>query len=391
MGKKKYITSESVTEGHPDKLADLISDAILDEYLRYDKNSHVACEVAVTYDLVVIMGEIKSNAHLNVESIVRKTICEVGYDNNECGFNGNNVEILVKLHQQSTNIDDGVKDDEGAGDQGMMFGYATDETDEFLPAPIYFAHLITKRLSYLRKNEHVDFILPDGKSQVTVEYEGCKVKRVDNIVVSIQHKKNICREELEKFVIKEVIQKVIPEKLLDKNTIYRINPTGKFEIGGPVADTGLTGRKIIVDTYGGVGHHGGGAFSGKDPSKVDRSAAYMMRYIAKNIVASGLIPKVEIGISYAIGEKNPTSLTINTFRKKFSNNLSCEDIKLMICKLFDLSPKGIINFLDLRNPIYMNSTNYGHFGKTILPWEKTDMVIEIKKYLSTNLDLISLE
>ncbi len=379
--KKEFITSESVTEGHPDKLCDKVADCILDEYLKREKSVHVACEVVATNDLVLIMGETNAKSDINLEKIARETICEIGYNSDESGFNGSTVKVLVKMNKQSSDINMGVGEDNGAGDQGMMFGYATNETEEYMPASIYYAHLLTKRLTEIRKEGLCCFFKPDGKSQVTIEYFDGKVNRIDNITISIQHSPTISIKELREFVLKEVIKKVIPNQLIDKKTSIFINPTGRFCIGGPSGDTGLTGRKIIVDTYGGVAHHGGGAFSGKDPSKVDRSAAYMMRYIAKNIVASGIIDKIEVGISYAIGMSQPTSIMINTFGKNFKIDIVEDRIIEMIQDLFPLTPRGIINYLNLREPIYSATTNYGHFGKKYLTWEKLDKVKDIKKYL----------
>lgn len=378
---KRLITSESVTEGHPDKVCDKIADSILDEYLKQDKNAHVACEVVATTGFVLVMGEVTAKANVDVEKIVRQTVNEIGYNCDEVYFNGNTIEVSVKLDQQSPDIAMGVGEDNGAGDQGMMFGLASDETKELMPASIMYSHLLTKRLTEVRKNNLVSYLRPDGKAQVTVEYEGNTIKRIDNIVVSTQHDENVSLEELKEFIIKEVVKKVIPSNLIDENTVYFINPTGRFCIGGPVGDSGLTGRKIIVDTYGGIAHHGGGAFSGKDPSKVDRSAAYMMRYIAKNIVASGLISKIEVGVSYAIGVSEPTSIMLDTFGYEYKNpNMTDNDVVEMIRKLFPLSPKQLIQYLGLRNPIYSQTTNYGHFGKENLPWEKLDKVDEIIKY-----------
>ncbi len=379
--KKEFITSESVTEGHPDKLCDKVADCILDEYLKREKSVHVACEVVATNDLVLIMGETNAKSDINLEKIARETICEIGYNSDESGFNGSTVKVLVKMNKQSSDINMGVGEDNGAGDQGMMFGYATNETEEYMPASIYYAHLLTKRLTEIRKEGLCCFFKPDGKSQVTIEYFDGKVNRIDNITISIQHSPTISIKELREFVLKEVIKKFIPNQLIDKKTSIFINPTGRFCIGGPSGDTGLTGRKIIVDTYGGVAHHGGGAFSGKDPSKVDRSAAYMMRYIAKNIVASGIIDKIEVGISYAIGMSQPTSIMINTFGKNFKIDIVEDRIIEMIQDLFPLTPRGIINYLNLREPIYSATTNYGHFGKKYLTWEKLDKVKDIKKYL----------
>ena len=378
---KKFITSESVTEGHPDKVCDGIADRILDECLKQDKNAHVACEVVATTNFVLIMGEITSSAKVDVEKIARETVCEIGYNDDNLGFNGNTMTVEVRLNTQSPDIAMGVGDDDGAGDQGMMFGLASNETCALMPAPIYYAHLLTKRLSEARKNNEVSFLRPDGKAQVTVEYENDVVKRIDNVVVSTQHDESISIEELRAYVKKEIIEKVLPNELLDDKTIYYINPTGRFVIGGPTGDSGLTGRKIIVDTYGGICHHGGGAFSGKDPSKVDRSAAYMCRYIAKNLVASGIIDKIEVGLSYAIGVSEPTSIMLDTFGKDFKYNLTNEQVSKMIKDIFETSPKKLIKYLDLRNPVYKNTTNYGHFGKEGFRWEMIDKVKDIKDYI----------
>lgn len=377
-----FRTSESVTAGHPDKLCDLISDSILDAYLEQDPFSYVACEVALTKDLVVIMGEISSNALVNIEKIVRDTICNVGYNKDCTSFNGETVEIIIKIKKQSPDIAIGVNGDDGAGDQGMMYGMACDETKNFLPASLFYAHELSKQIDTIRKKKILNYLKPDGKTQVTIEYENEKVKRIDNILISVQHSKEVALSKIKEDIYSEVICKVIPDNLIDENTSVLINPTGKFIVGGPDADTGLTGRKIIVDTYGGIGLHGGGAFSGKDPSKVDRSGAYMMRYIAKNIVASGIISKIEIGISYAIGKSAPISLYINTFGKKFNYNLSKKQIINMISDLFPLTPKSIISHLKLRQPIYKSITNYGHFGSMNCSWEKLDKVEEIRKYFN---------
>ena len=378
---KTYFTSESVTEGHPDKVCDKIADCILDEYLRQDKNAHVACEVVVTENYCLVFGEVKANANVDVEKIVRKVVNEIGYNDDRLGFNGDTLKLDIRLGVQSADIDLGVGDDEGAGDQGMMFGLASNETPNYMSAPINYSHALTKRLEDLRKKEHVSFLRPDGKAQVTVEYHNNKLCRIDNVVVSTQHSEDIDIDELRRFVKKEVIEKVLPKELLDKDTKYYINPTGRFCIGGPLGDSGLTGRKIIVDTYGGACHHGGGAMSGKDPSKVDRSAAYMLRYIAKNIVASGIVDKIEVGISYAIGMKDPTSVMVDTFGNKYSDKrINDELVCNMIREVFPLQPKQIIKYLDLRKPIYSQTTNYGHFGKESLPWEKLDKVSEVKEY-----------
>ncbi|MFA6661408.1 MAG: methionine adenosyltransferase [Bacilli bacterium] len=370
--KKYFITSESVTEGHPDKICDKIADKILDEYLKNDKNAKVACEVIVTAKSIVVFGEVKSDFIVDIKNIVKTTIKEIGY----IGFD----EIDIMLNEQSSDIALSVCNDKDAGDQGMMYGYATNETNEFMPAPIMFAHKLTKRLSEFRKSDNYNFLMPDGKSQVTVEYHDDKIARIDNVVVSTQHTEDISIEELRNFVMENVIKKVLPTNLLDEKTKYYINPTGRFVIGGPEADSGLTGRKIIVDTYGGVAHHGGGAFSGKDPSKVDRSAAYMARYIAKNLVAAEFADKIEISLSYAIGVAEPTSINIDTFgTRKVDDDFILKIIK----EVFPLTPKGIIECLDLRKPIYHLTTNYGHFGKEGLSWEKLDKVEILKEKLRT--------
>ena len=385
---KRYLTSESVTEGHPDKVCDKIADTILDAYLAQDKNAHVACEVVATTNYVLVMGEVTANAKVDVEKIVRETVAEIGYNDKALGFNANDLEVEIRLNHQSPDIAMGVGDDEGAGDQGMMFGFACRDTEELMPAPIMYSHKLTKRLADLRKNNVVSFLRPDGKAQVTAEYENDVLKRIDNVVVSTQHDETISTEDLRKYVKEEVIKKVIPAHLLDENTKYFINPTGRFVIGGPTGDSGLTGRKIIVDTYGSACHNGGGAFSGKDPSKVDRSAAYACRYIAKNLVASGIIDKVEIGMSYAIGVAEPTSIMIETFGKDFKYNLSKSDVATMIRSIFYTKPKEIIEKLDLREPIYSKTTNYGHFGRDGFSWEKTDKVKEILNYIEkTNKNL----
>ena len=377
----KFLTSESVTEGHPDKVCDKIADSILDEYLAQDKNAHVACEVVATTDFVLVMGEVSANASVNVEKVVRDTVAEIGYTDPKLGFSDKSLEVEIRLNQQSPDIAMGVGDDEGAGDQGMMFGLACKDTEELMPAPIMYSHKLTKRLADLRKNNVVSFLRPDGKAQVTAEYENGVLIRIDNVVVSTQHDETISTEDLRKFVKEEVIKKVIPPYLLDKDTKYYINPTGRFVIGGPTGDSGLTGRKIIVDTYGGMCHNGGGAFSGKDPSKVDRSAAYLCRYIAKNLVASGIIDKIEVGLSYAIGVAEPTSIMLDTYGKSFKYDLSNEQVCQMIRNLFPLSPRALIKHLDLRRPIYKETTNYGHFGKTGFTWEQCDKTKEILDYI----------
>ena len=374
---KKLFTSESVTEGHPDKVCDLISDSVLDAMLEQDPNSRVACETCANENFVMVMGEITSNAKVDVESIVRNAIREIGYTKEEYGFNADTCEIKVMLKKQSSDIAMGVNSSleekageelgEGAGDQGIIFGYACNETESYMPAAIHYAHKLSERLTFVRKNGIVTYLRPDGKTQVTVEYDGDKVKRIDTIVVSTQHDDNVEHEQIEKDIIENVIKPIIPEELLDENTKYYINPTGRFVIGGPVGDSGLTGRKIIVDTYGGYAPHGGGAFSGKDPTKVDRSAAYMMRKIAKDIVKQGLADKCQIQVAYAIGVAKPVSICVDTYG---TGKVSNEEILDKIQKEYDMTPKGIIRTLDLRKPIYKTTTNYGHFGKEELTWEK---------------------
>jgi len=365
---KKILTCESVTEGHPDKVCDLISDSILDAYLSKDPKSRVAIESMVGKNYLLVTGEVTSKGKVDIKEIIKDTIKSIGYDESN-GFDINNYEIIVDVSTQSRDISMGV-DNLGAGDQGMMYGYATNETDEYLPLPLVLAHKLTKRLTYCRKNKILSFLRPDGKSQVSVEYLDNKI-RIDSIIVSSQHDDidiNVVRDGIKK----EVIDKVIPKKLIDKNTKFYINPTGRFVIGGPIGDSGLTGRKIIVDTYGGIAHHGGGAFSGKDPTKVDRSASYMCRYIAKNIVANKLASKCEVSLSYAIGISEPTSINIDTYgTSKYTNEELIEIIK----NNFLLTPSGIIKTLDLLKPIYKSTTNYGHFGKSNLPWEQ---IIELK-------------
>ena len=359
---KNILTCESVTEGHPDKVCDLISDSILDAYLKKDNKSRVAIESMVGKNYLLVTGEVTSKGKVDIQKIVKDTIKKIGYDKTN-GFDIDNYEILVDVSTQSRDIGMGV-DNLGAGDQGMMYGYATNETKELLPLPLVLAHKLTKRLTECRNKKILSFLRPDGKSQVSVEYKDGN-PRIDSVIVSSQHDDidiNIVREGIKK----EVIDKVIPKKLIDKDTKFYINPTGRFVIGGPVGDSGLTGRKIIVDTYGGIAHHGGGAFSGKDPTKVDRSASYMCRYIAKNIVANKLANKCEVSLSYAIGIAKPTSINIDTYgTSKYTN----EELIEIINKNFDLTPSGIIKTLDLLKPIYKSTTNYGHFGKSNLPWE----------------------
>ena len=393
---KRLFTSESVTEGHPDKISDNISDAILDALMEQDPMSRVACETAITTDYVLIMGEITTKAKVDYEKIARETIREIGYDSDEKGFNCDTCKVNVLLDSQSADIAMGVDkaleakenqmtDEEleaiGAGDQGMMFGYATNETDEYMPYPIALAHKLTKKLTEVRKDGTLPYLRADGKSQVTVEYdENGRPVHVNAVVISSQHAAEVSQEQIHEDIRKYVIDPVVPQELTDENTKYFINPTGRFVIGGPNGDSGLTGRKIIVDTYGGYARHGGGAFSGKDCTKVDRSAAYAARYVAKNIVAAGLADKCEIQLSYAIGVARPTSIMVDTFG---TGKLSDEKLVEIIREHFDLRPAGIIKMLDLRRPIYKQTAAYGHFGRTDLdlPWEKLDKVDVLKAYL----------
>ncbi|OQX54570.1 MAG: methionine adenosyltransferase [Candidatus Omnitrophica bacterium 4484_213] len=378
MLKHKYLfTSESVTEGHPDKIADQISDAVLDEVLRNDPQGKVACETLVTTGLAFVAGEISTSCYVNIPKVVRNVIKEVGYTDAVYGFDYLTCGVITAIQEQSPDIALGV-DKGGAGDQGMVFGYATDETPEFMPLPIILAHKLVRRLAKVRKEKLVDYLRPDGKSQVTIEYDNGRPQRVDTIVISAQHKPGMKLSRLKEDIKELVINKVIPEKFLDKNKPPKIliNPTGRFEIGGPQGDTGLTGRKIIVDTYGGVGSHGGGCFSGKDPTKVDRSGSYIARYIAKNIVAAGLTKKCEIQIAYAIGVPEPVSLTVNTYKTGKLHEL---EINKLIRKNFDLTPQGIIKTLNLREPIYKKTACYGHFGRREFSWEKIDRVESLKK------------
>lgn len=363
---KYYFTSESVTEGHPDKLCDYISDSILDECLKQDRESRVAVETFASNNKITIAGQITSNADLDIEKIARDVIREIGFDNQETDINYRNCKIEVNITKQSSDIAIGV-DTGGAGDQGIMFGYACNETANYMPFAINMAHSLSKRLTEARKNNEIDYLRPDGKTQVTVEYENGKPKRIETILISTQHKDGIDMNELKEDIISKVIKQVIPKIFIDSNTKIYVNPTGRFVIGGPLGDTGLTGRKIIVDTYGGYSRHGGGAFSGKDATKVDRSASYMLRHVAKNIVANGLADKCEIQISYAIGMEEPLSIYIDTFN---TGKIPEEKIIELIKDKFDLTPKGIIKYLKLKEPIYTKTTNYGHFGKQELPWEK---------------------
>ena len=385
MSEYKTFTSESVSEGHPDKLADQISDAILDAFLKDDPDSRVACETLVKTDLVVIAGEISSNAKPDLETLVRSVINEVGYDNDEVGFNGSKVEIVNAIGMQSNDIAQGVNEgtgtdtDQGAGDQGLMFGYATNETSVLMPAPITFSHLLVKKQAEVRKNKVLPWLRPDAKSQLSFVYdEAGKPSYISAVVLSTQHDENVSFSDLEEGVRKEIIEKVLPSEWLTSETKVYINPTGRFVIGGPVGDCGLTGRKIIVDTYGGMARHGGGAFSGKDPSKVDRSAAYAGRYVAKNVVAAGLAEKCEIQVSYAIGIAEPTSISINTFG---TNAIPEEEIANLVSENFELKPKELIQMLDLKKPIYQKTAAYGHFGRDDkeFSWEMTNKTDKIKK------------
>ena len=371
------FTSESVTEGHPDKVCDQISDAFLDEYLKQDPDSRVAVETMATTGFVAVAGEVTSKAKFDKkaqEELVRKVIREIGYDKPELEFDANTCEIILRLHAQSPDISQGVTatedKDQGAGDQGLMFGYATNETEELMPMPIILAHKLTKKLSEVRKSKELQWIRPDGKSQVSIQYEDGKPKKIDTIVISTQHTPDISNSEIKNAIIEKVIKPVCGSLWNDKIKIH-VNPTGKFEIGGPHGDSGLTGRKIIVDTYGGQGRHGGGAFSGKDPSKVDRSACYMCRYIAKNIVAAGLAERCEVQVAYAIGVANPVSLMVNTFD---TGKIPDEDIENIVRKNFDMRPSAIISQLDLKKPIYRKTASYGHFGRNEpeFKWENTD-------------------
>jgi S-adenosylmethionine synthetase len=381
MDRKFLFTSESVTEGHPDKICDQISDAILDEFLRQDPDSRVAIETMTTTGIVVVAGEVTSKAKFDIQDIVRKTIREIGYDKPEYGFDADSCSVLVSLHSQSQDISQGVSANEnkeqGAGDQGLMFGYATNETEEMMPMPIMLAHKLTKRLAETRKNKDIVWARPDGKSQVTVEYEDGKPKRVEAIVISTQHSPEVNNDQIKKEIIDKVIKPVCGKLWHDKIKIH-VNPTGRFVIGGPPGDAGLTGRKIIVDSYGGMGRHGGGAFSGKDPSKVDRSACYMCRYIAKNIVVAGLAERCEVQVAYAIGVAEPVSLMVSTFG---TSKIPEEQIENLVRKHFDMRPASIISHLKLKRPIYKKTAAYGHFGRNEpeFSWEQTDKADILRK------------
>ncbi len=380
---RHFFTSESVTEGHPDKICDQISDAVLDAILAQDPDAHVACECAATTGMVLVMGEISTSAYVPIDKIAREKIVEIGYDRAKYGFDGTSCAVLVSVDEQSPDIAQGVvreNADQGAGDQGMMFGYACDETKEYMPLAISLAHKLTRQLAKVRKDGTLPYLRPDGKSQVTIEYDDDRAVRIDAVVLSTQHAPDVDQETIYRDMIEHVVKPILPAELLDEGTKYYVNPTGRFVIGGPQGDSGLTGRKIIVDTYGGYAHHGGGAFSGKDPSKVDRSAAYAMRHVAKNVVAAGLAKKCEVGVAYAIGVAKPVSVFVDSYG---TGKLSDERLAEIVNEVFDLRPAAIIRDLNLKRPIYAQTASYGHFGRDDLdlPWEKLDKVDALKGYL----------
>ncbi len=381
---RHFFTSESVTEGHPDKICDQISDAVLDAILAQDPEAHVACECAATTGMVLVMGEISTSAYVPIDKIARDKIVEIGYDRAKYGFDGTSCAVLVSVDEQSPDIARGVvreNADQGAGDQGMMFGYACDETEEYMPLAISLAHKLTRQLARVRKDGTLPYLRPDGKSQVTIEYDDDRALRIDAVVLSTQHAPDVDQQTIRDDMMKHVIRPILPEALLDGNTKYFVNPTGRFVIGGPQGDSGLTGRKIIVDTYGGYAPHGGGAFSGKDPSKVDRSAAYAMRHVAKNLVAAGLAKKCEVGVAYAIGVAKPVSVFVDSCG---TGALPDDRLAEIVNEVFDLRPAAIIRDLDLKRPIYAQTASYGHFGRTDidLPWERLDKVDALKAYLA---------
>ncbi len=386
MAEYSLFTSESVSEGHPDKLADQISDAVLDAILKDDPNARVAVETLVKTGMAIVAGEVRTSTYVDLEDLIRDVILDIGYNSSDVGFDGASCAVLNAIGKQSADIAQGVDEneaeakDQGAGDQGLMFGYATDETDVLMPAPIYFAHRLVEKQAELRKSGALPWLRPDAKSQVTLRYENGKPVAVDAVVLSTQHNPDVSQSQIHEAVREEILKPVLPAEWLHADTQYHINPTGQFIIGGPVGDCGLTGRKIIVDTYGGMARHGGGAFSGKDPSKVDRSAAYAGRYVAKNIVAAGLASRCEIQVSYAIGVAEPTSISVNTFG---TGKLSDNEIAKIVREHFDLRPKGLIDMLDLKRPIYRATAAYGHFGRELpnFTWEKTDKAEQLKKYL----------
>ena len=374
---RKLFTSESVTEGHPDKICDQVSDAVLDSILKEDKNAHVACESICTTGMVLVMGEISTNCYVDIPKLIRKVIADIGYVDGNYGFDAENCAVITTIDEQSGDIAMGV-DRDGAGDQGIMFGYACNETKELMPMPVSLAHKLAKKLSEVRKDGTLPYLRPDGKTQVTIEYEGGKPKRVDTVLISTQHAEDVTQEQIKEDLIKYVIKEIIDEKLLDDETKYFVNPTGRFVTGGPKGDSGLTGRKIIVDTYGGYARHGGGAFSGKDPTKVDRSAAYAARYAAKNVVAAGIADRCEIQLAYAIGVAEPVSIMVDTFG---TGKIEDDKIADLVAEHFVFTPKGMIETLNLRRPIYRQVAAYGHMGREDIdvPWEKTDKAEELKK------------